>query len=165
VAIGFLRSTLDWFAKLGLTVRDDAPKTVDIEVREWGEPAGGFAVSIQQLRKEDPAQLPAISAALRNVSGERMRFEIPGWLVFYSVEIMGPDGGRVGPTAFGRELLKPERHQRRMVVDLAPGQAVEMDVPIGSMFEMREPGEYRVGISAKLPEAAMAVSNPITVRV
>ena len=165
MAIGFIRGTLDWFAKLGLTVRDDAPKTVDIAGREWGEPVDGMALSIQQIRKEDPAQLPSISAAIRNVSGEQRRFEIPDWLLFYSFEITGPDGKRVGPTAFGRELLKPERHQRRIVVDLAPGQAVETDIPIGSIFEMRASGEYPVRISASLPEGGAATSNPIAIHV
>jgi hypothetical protein len=164
VAIAFLRGTLDWFAKLGLTVRDDAPKTVDIAGREWGEPAGGLALSIQQIRIEDPAQLPAISAAVRNISGERMRFEIPGWLAFYAVEISGPNGGHVAPTAFGRELLKPERHQRRIVLDLASGQAVETDIPIGSIFQMRAAGEYQVRISAKLPTGEVARSNEIAMR-
>jgi hypothetical protein len=165
VAIGFVRGTLDWFAKLGLTVRDDAPKTVDIAGREWGEPVGGFALSIQQIRKEDPAQLPAISAAVRNVSSERRRFDIPGWLVFYSVEITGPDGEHARLTAFGHELLKPERHQRRIVLDLAPGQAVETDIPIGSIYDMRAAGEYRVRISASLPQGGVALSNPVLIRV
>jgi len=161
VAIGFVRGALDWFARLGLTVRDDAPKTVDIGGREWGEPIGGFALSIQQIRKEDPAQLPAISAAVRNVSSERTRFEIPGWLMFYSVQITGPDGQSAGLTAFGRELLKPERHQHGIVVDLASGQAVETDIPMGSIYDMRAAGEYRVRISGKLPTGEVALSNEI----
>jgi hypothetical protein len=161
VAIGFVRGALNWFARLGLTVRDDAPKTVDIAGREWGAPVGGFSLSIEQIRKEDPAQLPAISAAVRNVSGQRKRFEIPGWLVFYGIEITGPEGARAGPTAFGRELLKPERHQRRIVLDLAPGQAVETDIPIGSIYDMRAPGAYRVRILASLPDGGVAFSNPI----
>lgn len=165
MAIGFVRGTLDWFARLGLTVRDDAPKTVDIAGREWGEPAGGFALSIRQIRKEDPEQLPAVSAAVRNVSDERKRFEIPGWLVFYSVEITRPDGERVGLTAFGRELLKPGRHQHRIVLDLAPGQAVETDIPIGSIYDMRAPGEYRVRVSAPFSEDDTAFSNPVVVRI
>jgi len=140
-------------------VRDDEPKTVDVAGREWGEPAGGFAISIQQIRKEDPAQLPAISAAIRNVSGERKHFEIPGWLVFYTLEITGPDGGRVGLTGFGRELLKPERHQGSIVVDLAPGQAVETDIPIGSIYDMRARGEYRIRAVAALPEGSVVVSR------
>lgn len=161
MAIGFVRGTLDWLAKLGLTVRDDAPKTVDIAGREWGEPVGGLALSIQQIRKEDPAQLPAISAAVRNVSRERRRFEIPGWLVFYSVQIAGPNGQHVGVTAFGRELLKPERHHRRIVLDLVSGQAVETDIPIGSIYDMRAAGEYRVRISGKLPTGEVAQSNEV----
>ena len=165
MAIGLIRGALDWFAKLGLTVRDDPPKTVNIAAREWGEPVGGFALSIQQIRKEDPEQLPAISAAIRNVSGEQRRFAIPGWLTFYSVEISGPQGERVGPTAFGRELLRPERHHGRIVLDLAPGQAVETDVPIGSIFDMRATGEYRVRVSASLPEDGTALSNPIVIGV
>jgi hypothetical protein len=165
VAIGLIRGALDWFAKLGLTVRDDPPRTVNIAGREWGEPVRGFALSIQQIRKEDPEQLPAISAAIRNVSGERRRLEIPGWLAFYSVEITGRDGRPAGPTAFGRELLKPERHHGRIVLDLAPGQAVETDVPIGSIFDMRATGEYRVRVSASLPEDGVVLSNPIVIGV
>ena len=163
MAIGLIRGALDWFAKLGLTVRDDAPKTVDIEGREWGEPVGGFALSIQQIRKEDPEQLPAISAAIRNVSAERRRLEIPGWLAFYSFEITDPAGGPVRPTPFGRELLKPERHHGRIVLYLARGQAVETDVPIGSIFDMRARGEYSVRVSASFPEGGLASSNRVLI--
>lgn len=165
MAIGFVRGALDWFARLGLTVRDDIPKVVDIAGREWGEPAGGFALSIQLIRKEDPEQLPVISAAVRNVSGEQRRFEIPGWLLFYSLEITGANGEQAGPTAFGRELLKPERHRRRIVLDLAPGQAVETDIPIGSIYDMRAAGEYRVRVSASFPQGGAALSNQVVVRV
>ncbi|HWD98869.1 MAG TPA: hypothetical protein VG345_07520 [Bryobacteraceae bacterium] len=162
MAIGFLRGALDWFAKLGLTVRDDAPKIIDVASREWGEPAAGVALSIRELPKEDPDQLPGISAALRNVSGEKKRLEISPWLLFYSVSIARPDGAPAALTAFGREQLKPERHAHGLALDLDPGQAVETEIPLGSLYGMRSPGDYRIALSAQLPTGEVAQSNEIT---
>ncbi len=165
MAIGILRGTLDWFAKLGLSVRDDPPKTIDLTNREWGTPAGGLAVSIREIPKEDPDQLPSVSAVLRNVSDARQRFSIPAWLIFYSIGVTRPDGSPAALTPFGRELLKPERHPRGVTLDLAPGQPVETEIPVGSIFDMRAKGEYRIRLTAARPDAPVLESNQIAVRV
>jgi hypothetical protein len=165
VAIGFVRGALDWFAKLGLTVRDDAPKIIDLASREWGEPAAGIALSIRDLPKDDPDQLPGISAVLRNVSAEKKHLEISAWLVFYSISVAGRDGRTAGLTAFGRKYLNPERHARRQTLDLDPGQTVETEIPLGSLYDMRSPGDYRIRISAQLPTGELAQSNEITLHV
>lgn len=165
MAISFVRGALDWFAKLGLTVRDDAPKTIDLTNRAWGPAADGLAISIRQLPKEDPDQLPGISAVMRNVSAAPKHLAIPAWLVFYSVTITRPDGSPAALTAFGRELLKPERYPRGVILDLAPGQAVETEIPIGSIFDMRAKGGYQVRLSARLPDGTPIASNEIGVKV
>jgi hypothetical protein len=164
VAIDFLRGALDWFAKLGLTVRDDAPKVIDVASREWGEPAAGVVLSIRALPKEDPDQLPGISAVLKNISGEKKRLEISPWLIFYSISITAPDGQPAALTAFGREQRKPEHHARGLALDLDPGQAVETEIPLGSLCDMRSPGEYQVQLSAQLPTGEVALSNEIAIR-
>lgn len=165
MAIAFIRGALDWLAKLGLTVRDDAPKTIDLANREWGPPAAGLALSIREIPKEDPAQLPAISAVLRNVSSARAHLDIPAWLVFYRIDVTGPYGQRASQTPFGTELLKPERHPRGVSMDLDPGQAIETEIPIGSIFNMRSPGDYNVKVSAPLPANGVLQSNEIVARV
>jgi hypothetical protein len=165
VAIAFLRGALDWFAKLGLTVRDDAPKVIDLASRQWGEPAGGIALSIRQLPKEDPDQRPGISAVLRNVSGEKKHLQISPWPLFYSISITRPDGAPAALTAFGREQLKPERHARGLTLDLAAGKTADTEIPLGSLYDMRPPGEYRIALSAQLATGEVAQSNEVTIRV
>ena len=48
-------------AKMGLSVKDDPRKTVNIAGRSWGESVSGVALSVVLPREEDPDELPAIS--------------------------------------------------------------------------------------------------------
>lgn len=148
---------------MGLTMRDDPPKVVDVANREWGAPKAGFALSVQQEAAQDPSALPALSVALRNVSGEPKKTVVPGWLFFYSIEITGPDGTPVPMSPFGRQLLKPERKTERVDVVLSPGEATEARIPIGSIFSMSAKGTYRVRANCVLPSGDALESNAITV--
>jgi hypothetical protein len=149
---------------MGLTMRDDPPKVVDVANREWGMPRAGFALSIQQVPREDPSALPALSVALRNVSAEPKRFTVPGWLFFYRIEITGLDGTPVPMSPFGRQLLKPERNTERVDVSLAPGEATEAVIPIGSIFSMSAKGSYSVIAACEPPSGGGRLeSNRITV--
>jgi hypothetical protein len=141
VAVGAIRRFFGFLAKMGLAVKDDPPKTIDLAGREWGEAAGGLALSIRALPREDPDQLPAISVVLRNISPERKRFTTSGWLFFYRVEIDAP------LTTFGRELLKPERNTSRLEVSLGAGEATETEIPVGTLYDLREKRSYRLRAS------------------
>jgi hypothetical protein len=153
----WLRKFLTFLASMGLTVKDDRPKVIDVVNREWGEPAGGLAFSIKEAAKEDPRQPPVLSVVLRNVGSERRLLSIPGWLFFCQIETGAP------LTAYGRELPKPERRTEKIDFALGPGDATEADLPIGLLYEMRAPGTYTVRVSCQLPEGIPLSSNPINV--
>jgi hypothetical protein len=161
--MNFVQGALDWFARLGLTIRDDAPKTVDLVNRDWGEPVDGLALSIREISREDPDQLPTVSAVLRNVSQEAIQLRIPAWLRFYSIQVIALENNPASLTPFGRELLKPQRHSREIDLNLAPGEAIETEVPLGSMCDMRTRGRYRVDFRAILPNGLCLDSNQISI--
>ncbi len=142
---------------MGLIVRDDNPRVIDMTGREWGESAAGLALSIREMRQDDPRQLPVLSVVLRNAGLERRILPVPGWLFFYDIEVSAP------PTAYGRELLKAERGREKIDVALGPGDATETDLPIGLLYEMRPPGAYRVRVSCHLPDGLTLHSNEIVV--
>ena len=146
---------------MGLSVRDDPKKAVDVAGRAWGTPVGGLALSVTLKRREDADELATVSAAIHNCSVEPKRVMTRGWLHFFQVSVTGPDGGAVAPTPYGRELLKPERQLALFEVVLAPGEAIEADIPIGSIFQMRK-GKFRVQASGEVP-GGRAVSNELPV--
>jgi hypothetical protein len=150
---------LNFLAKMGLTVRDDPPKTIDVAARTWGEALDGFALSVEQIPQEDAGAPPSLSVVLRNVSAAPQTLTVPGWLAFYRMEM---DAER---SAFGRELLKPERHRERVTVTLAPGQPVDTQIPIGSLFVLKRGAEYRVQVSCTLPGGSVLTSNSVAIRV
>jgi hypothetical protein len=52
-----------------------------------------------------------------------------------------------------------------MEVTLGPGDAIETDLPVATLYNMRAPGEYKIRVSCRLPDGTMLRSNEITIRV
>jgi hypothetical protein len=162
---GAIRNFLTFLAKMGLSVRDDPKKVVDVAGRTWGEPVGGLALSVVLKRAEDPDELATVSVALHNRSLEIKRLMTRGWLNFFDVSVVGPDGALVPPTPYGSELMKPERRPPLAEVVLAPGEAIEADIPIGSLFEMRG-GQFQVKAVCEAPDdGGLIASNEVQVKV
>jgi hypothetical protein len=146
---------------MGLTVRDDPKKVVDIAGRTWGEPVDDIALSVQLRPMEDPDELPAVSVAIRNTGAARRTLRTRGWVDFFHVTVRDSSGTDAALTSYGRELLKPEHRQSHAEVELEPGEAVEADIPIGSIYRMK--GMYRVRASCATAEGGRAISNEIEV--
>jgi hypothetical protein len=166
VAINAFRNFFDFLARMGLSVRDDPKKVIDPETRQWGPTLDGFALSIESvLLREDRTVMSNLSVVLRNVSDAAQSLVVPGWLFFFHVEMIGPDGSRVPPSPFGGELLKLKRRTERIELTLAPGALTETQIPVGSIFEMAGRGEYRIEAWCELPDGARLHSNRISVTV
>lgn len=165
MAIGsaFLRF-YNFLANLGLVLRDDPPKVVDLTGREWGAAANGFALSIRQIPKQDQDEQAVISVVIRNLGSERKTFMVPGWMFFYEVEITAQDGSEVARTFYGNQFLKTERKTERLEVSLAAGEARETDFPLGALYAMRRGESYRASVRCKLNGGIVATSNEIVVR-
>ncbi len=144
---------LDFLANMGLTVRDDPPKVIDVAARTWGRPVDDFALSIEQLPQDDPQTPPTLSVVIRNVSANAQTLTVPGWLHFYRIEI----DAELSP--FGRQLLKPERATERITITLKPGEPSETQVPVGAMFSLRRGVSYPASVSCTLPNGAVLTSN------
>jgi len=144
---------------MGLSVRDDPKKAVDVAGREWGEPVEGLALSVILKTKEDDAELVAVSAAIHNQSAEARRLTTRGWLNFFQISVVGPGEAAVAMTGYGQQLMKPERQPQPTEIVLGAGEALEADIPVGSMYQVGK-GKYRVRASAEVP-GGRAVSNEI----
>lgn len=149
---------------MGLSVRDDPKKEVDVAGRIWGESVNGLALSVLLKTKEDPDELPAISTAILNRGPETKRLVTHGWMNFFHVSLVGPDGAAASLTSYGAELMKPERQPALAEVVLAPGDAVEADIPIGSVYRMRRGDQYRVLASCDSPDGERVTSNEIRIQ-
>lgn len=144
---------------MGLTVRDDPPRVIDVAARQWGPSVDGFALSIETIAQEERGAPPVLSVVLRNVGNFTQTLSAPSWLVFFPVQTTAE------PTLFGRELLKPERQTMRVTSTLAPGEFFETQLPVGSLFDLRARGEYPAQVSCTLPDGATLLSNKIAIRV
>jgi len=166
VAISAFRNFFDFLARMGLSVRDDPKRVIDPANRQWGPPIGGLALSLESvLLREDRSVMSNLSVVLRNLSDATKSLVVPGWLFFFHVEITGPDGTPVPVSSFGGELLKPSRRTERIDVTLGPGALTETQIPIGSIFEMRAEGQYRIEAWCELPGQATLRSNRISITV
>jgi hypothetical protein len=134
-------------ANMGLVLRDDPPKVIDMAGREWGETVNGLALSIREIPEG------VLSVVIKNAGPERITFTVPGWLFFYEIRSTMP------LTAYGRLLLKPERKTEHIEVTLGPGEAKETDLPLGALYDLRTPGDHGVLVSCKLKDGAVLVSN------
>ncbi|HTA46004.1 MAG TPA: hypothetical protein VK789_26350 [Bryobacteraceae bacterium] len=165
MAIGsaFLRF-YNFLANLGLVLRDDPPKVVDLTGREWGATVNGLALSIRQVPKHDPEEQAVLSVVIRNAGRDRKTFIVPGWLFFYEVEITAQNGAGVSRTFYGDKLLTTERKTERLEVSLDAGEARDTDVPLGALYAMRRGDSYRVRVLSKLDDRTEVTSNEIAVR-
>ena len=143
--------------KMGLTLRGDPPRTIDMTGREWGTPIDGLVLSIRQIPKEDSTDRIAISVVMKNVGDVFRTISVPGWLFFHEIEIDAP------LTAWGREALKPERKTAPSSLTMFPGDATETELPIGSLYALRRGGSYRVCVCTKLGENLVLRSNEIEI--
>jgi hypothetical protein len=162
-AIGLIRRFLTFLAKMGLSVRDDPKKAVDIAGRSWGESVGGVALSVWHKPDEGSDGLTTVSVAIHNRGAAPLRLVTRGWLYFFQIAVTGADGSVAGMTPYGRELMKPERQPPAAEVVLGPGEAAEADIPIGSIFQLRK-GRCRVQASCDSP-GGRVVSNEIAIGV
>jgi hypothetical protein len=156
IANGFTRA-FNLLANMGLILRDDPPKVIDMTGREFGEAVNGLDLSIREFPKEDPGEHAVLSVVIRNREREKKTFVVPGWLFFYNVLIDVPLSG------YGEQVLKPERKTERFEVTLAPNEAKETDVPLGLLYDLRAGGDYRMRVSAGLADSAVLTSNEIVV--
>jgi hypothetical protein len=153
-------------ARMGLAMRDDPPKTIDISSRPWGTSRDGFALSLDSAPlREDASVTSNLSVVLRNEAPTARTLSLPAWLFLYRVELTGPDGNPVPASAFGREMLNPERGKERFERTLPPEGVIEAQIPLGSLFDLRAPGEYRATVSCELPGIGELRSNPVTLAI
>lgn len=157
-----IRAFFDLLAKMGLSVRDDPPKVIDLSLYTFGEPLDGLVLAVRQIPRADREAVPTVSLVLRNASETEKIFVVLGWLGFYRLHVHLPDGSPVSLTPFGRALAKPGRQQERLRVVLAPGAFHETEIPLGSIFSMRARTSYTVSATCSPSEGAPLESNRIT---
>jgi hypothetical protein len=157
IASGFTR-VFNLLANMGLILRDDPPKVIDMTGRAFGEAVNGLELSIREFPKDDPHERAVLSVVIRNRENEKKIFAVPGWLFFYQVQIDAPLSG------YGDQVLKPERKTERFEVTLAANEAKETDVPLGLLYDLHAGSDYRVRVSARLADGAVLTSNEIVVR-
>jgi hypothetical protein len=148
---------------MGLSVRDDPKKVVDIAGRQWGEPVRGLALSILLTPRKHDDEPYSTSVAIHNQSPETQRLMTPGWLNFFRVSVIASDGALAAMTPYGRELMKPERRPALSEVVLSPGEAIEVDIPLGTIFDVRR-GQFRVHAACEAPGGGILTSNEILIK-
>jgi hypothetical protein len=148
---------------MGLSVRDDPKKVVDVAGREWGQTVEGLALSVLLSARKHDDEPASVSVAIHNRSPGVQRLLTRGWLNYFHVSVFDAAGESVPVTAYAREVMKPERLPAPAEVVLAPGDAVEADIPIGLLFEMRR-GQFRVQATSEAPGGGVITSNQIQVK-
>jgi hypothetical protein len=116
----------NFLANMGLVIRDDPPKVIDLTGREWGPEVDGLVLSIRELPREDPRQVTGVSVVTKNTSSEPKRFSIPPAAFFYRIH-------GLELTPFGRQFFSSAPKGQNTVMTLAAGEATETDLPLSTM--------------------------------
>ena len=148
----------NFLANLGLVIRDDPPKVIDLTGREWGPAVNGLRLSLRELPREDPMQVTGVSVVMRNIGTTSKQITVPPWVFFYRIH-------GLELTPYGRQFMNAGPRGQNTDLTLKPGDAIETDLPLSTMYNMRAPGQYRVQVSAPLPDTTELQSNEIAVRV
>lgn len=161
IADRFIR-VFNFLANMGLVIRDDPPKVIDMTGRAWGPPIDGIALSIRTMPRDSPHDPAVLSIVIRNNGTAEKRFTVPGWMFFYHAEVTRRNGLPAPLTAYGKQVLKPERQSEKIEVRFSPGDAQETDLPVAALYEMREGGPFKVVVSCQWPDGILR-SNEIFV--
>jgi hypothetical protein len=148
----------DLLANLGLVIRDDPPKVIDMTGREWGNPVGELSLSIREIKRQEPRQVAGISVVMKNGGTHPKTLDVPPWIFYYEIE-------GLELTPYGRQSMNPERKGKSIEVTLPSGGVIETELPIATIYKMQAAGDYKVQVSCRLPDGSMLHSNEITVRV
>lgn len=148
----------NFLANLGLVLRDDPPKVIDMTGRIWGQPVDGLVLSIRELPREGEREVAGISVVMKNEGANVKTMRVPQSMFFYRIE--GLD-----LTPYGRQFMNSEEKNKTQDVKLAPGAATETDLPLGTIYNLKSAGLYTVRVSCDLPTGATLQSNEITIRV
>jgi hypothetical protein len=148
----------NFMANLGLVIRDDPPKVIDMTGRVWGEPVDGLVLSIRELPREEERQVAGISVVMKNEGAEAKTMRVPEGIFFYRVE-----GLELSP--YGRQFMNSQQKDKRIEVNPGPGEATETDLPLATIYNLKSAGNYNVRVSCELPGGALLKSNEITIRV
>ncbi|HEY3824674.1 MAG TPA: hypothetical protein VGL82_08950 [Bryobacteraceae bacterium] len=147
----------NFLANLGLIIRDDPPRVIDLTGRVWGAPADGLVLSIRELNREDAGQVAGISVVMKNEGAHKRSLTVPPWIFFYRIE-------GLEPTPYGRKLMTSDRTEKDAEVVLEAGGAVETELPLATMYDVRA-GNFRFSVSCTLPDQTILRSNHLMIRV
>jgi hypothetical protein len=142
------RGIYHWMALLGLAMKDDEPIEKRDPDRQWGPQSGGLMLSAKAKGKR-------LSVVIKNAGAAEIRENIPEWIFFYKLDI----SGAVTLTTFGKHALDPNRVTRRTELVLTPGKAIEAEIPVDSLYQMK--GGRRVTASCDVGGVHL-VSNEVT---
>lgn len=151
---------LDAMAKMGIWMRLNDPRQEPPSEagREWGPKQGDFAISIQAVSPD------TLSVLMKNLGTSDKVARIPGWLSYYQTAITGPSGAPAEWKRYGREVLADPANTREVERIFPAGKVVATEIPIGALYDLREPGKYRVKVSAEAPGGGGVVaSNEVVV--
>ena len=146
----------DFLANLGLVIRDDPPKVIDLSARAWGAAEGGLSLSVAELPREGSRGVTGISVVMRNEAGEPKRFTAPPLARFYRIE-------GLEPTAYGRQLLHTSQNQPQSEISLSPGGVINTDLPLATTYNVRAAGEYKIQVTCTLADGTVLRSNELTI--
>ncbi len=126
--------------------------------REWGRAADGLVLSVSELGRDDRRQVAGISVVMKNEGTLPRSLTVPPWIFFYQIE-----GLELAP--YGRQLMSPGRQGKDIEVTLGPGDAIETDLPLATIYDLRAPGNHKIRVSCRLPGQTVLRSNELTIQV
>jgi len=147
-----------FLAKMGLVIRDDPPKVIDMTGREWGELVDGLTLSVRELPRDDPRSVAGVSVVLKNAGANAKALHVPAWILYFHIE-------GLEPTPYGRSVLDPARTAKKADVTIPAGGAVEAELPIARLYEVSAAGVYSVQVSCRLDDSHVLRSNAVKISV
>ncbi|MDP9054911.1 MAG: hypothetical protein M3N93_11515 [Acidobacteriota bacterium] len=143
---------------MGLVLRDDPPRVIDMKGRVWGEPVEGLMLSIRELPRDNEHGVAGISVVMKNESPRAKTLRVRPLVFFYRIE-----GLDLAP--YGRQFMSSQAGNETAEVNLPAKGAIETDLPLGAIYNLRSAGTYTVRVSCGLPGGELLRSNDLAIRV
>lgn len=108
---------------------------------------------------------------IRNMARDKVNVAFGSDFGNYEVNVLGPDGERVGYTPYGHEVFNAIQGGSNYIQTLDQGSERYTKVDISRYYDMSEPGKYKITSSRTFPrrdkpdQYVTVLSNPVIVTI
>jgi hypothetical protein len=131
-----------------------------------GSPTNGLQLIISTSTNSFRAgQTIDLIVAEKNISTNTAMIRMANNLMYLSFDIVGADGKQLLPTETGKYLMSGQSLFNRASEEVAPGQTVDLSIPLSTLYEVTNTGSYTINVALNVIDHQKISAGPLKISV